>query len=623
MTAIIDNVRLPKKLLIAFLFLGALVALVAANGLRVNQALEQTNRDHVARDLPMMAAVAELMSDIKELRIIVYSYHNAVDPADQAKLVQRLTKGEAEVHGDIEAIAKVAPANLASAVSDMRARAAALTDVNQRVFATRAGGDVDGSLKLVKGEAKDRSHDAIDQAQALMDGARKHAEGVSAAAIAASRVSMAESLGLALVAFAGLAGVWLLIGRTVSRPMGQLARVTASLAEGGDADVPCQVRGDELGEIARAVECFRQAAVDRAAIDARLAAEQRQVTDALAASLGALAKGDLTAEVHGDFPPAYAALKTNFNGALVALRALTGSVIDSAEVIHSGSGEIARASEDLARRTEANAANLEESAAALGEMDGRLRAAAELSVRTAGRADEAIATVKGGRSVADDAVQAMGRVSDSAKGIDSVIEGLDKIAFQTRVLAMNAAVEAGRAGEAGRGFAVVADLVSALAMRSEEEAKLARKQLTTTQSDIVAAVEAVQKVDGALVGISEGVRDVHVMLGQIATDNQAQSSAISQISTAVSTMDRSTQQNAAMVEETSAAARALSTEVEGLAARANGFDVGRRPAPERTTQRAAASPRHAGVAPLPRAVATSAFAPSTVTAVSDAEWATF
>ncbi|MQH48834.1 chemotaxis protein, partial [Escherichia coli] len=103
--------------------------------------------------------------------------------------------------------------------------------------------------------------------------------------------------------------------------------------------------------------------------------------------------------------------------------------------------------------------------------------------------------VGSGRSTAEQATAAMIRVSDSARGIDSVIEGLDKIAFQTRVLAMNAAVEAGRAGEAGRGFAVVADLVSALAMRAEEEARRAREQLTATQTDIVVAVDAVKKVD--------------------------------------------------------------------------------------------------------------------------------
>lgn len=194
------------------------------------------------------------------------------------------------------------------------------------------------------------------------------------------------------------------------------------------------------------------------------------------------------------------------------------------------------------------------------------------------RADQAISTVSSGRSTADGAVAAMSRVRESAKGIDEVIEGVDKIAFQTRVLAMNAAVEAGRAGDAGRGFAVVADLVSALAMRAEEEAQKARDQLTVTQDDIVTAVEAVQKVDGALVDISEGVGEVHELLGTMASDNQAQASAITQISAAIGQMDQSTQQNAAMVEETSAAARNLNTEVESLADKAGHFHLENRAA---------------------------------------------
>lgn len=185
-----------------------------------------------------------------------------------------------------------------------------------------------------------------------------------------------------------------------------------------------------------------------------------------------------------------------------------------------------------------------------------------------------IASVQDGRTTADEAVEAMTRVSESAKGIDSVIEGLDKIAFQTRVLAMNAAVEAGRAGEAGRGFAVVADLVSALAMRAEEEAGRARDQLTATQADILTAVQKVQKVDGALANISEGVGAVHQLLGNMAADNQAQSSAITEISAAIGSMDQSTQQNAAMVEETSAAARNLSNEVSTLTEQARQFNVG-------------------------------------------------
>nr|WP_213981219.1 globin-coupled sensor protein [Sphingomonas sp. dw_22] len=259
------------------------------------------------------------------------------------------------------------------------------------------------------------------------------------------------------------------------------------------------------------------------------------------------------------------------------LNALLASIATATDNILAGSSEISEASENLARRTEANAASLEETSAAVSQMDGRLKATAESASRTVERADGAIATVSGGRAIADEAVQAMGRVSESAKGIDSVIEGLDKIAFQTRVLAMNAAVEAGRAGEAGRGFAVVADLVSALAMRAEEEAGRARDQLTATQTDIVAAVQMVEKVDGALVNISGDVGEVHNLLGEMAADNQAQSTAISQISAAIGTMDQSTQQNAAMVEQTSAAARNLMNEVRQLAEQAAGFS-GEKPA---------------------------------------------
>jgi methyl-accepting chemotaxis protein len=188
----------------------------------------------------------------------------------------------------------------------------------------------------------------------------------------------------------------------------------------------------------------------------------------------------------------------------------------------------------------------------------------------------------------------MERVRESATGIDSVIEGLDKIAFQTRVLAMNAAVEAGRAGDAGRGFAVVADLVSSLAMRAEEEAKRARDQLTVTQTDIGAAVQAVRNVDSALADISGDVGEVHTLLGSMATDNQAQSSAISQISVAISAMDQSTQQNAAMVEETSAAARNLTAEVASLAEQAALFKVHK-------GSRAAAPGRKTAKAPMERA----------------------
>lgn len=396
------------------------------------------------------------------------------------------------------------------------------------------------------------------------------------AALDAARTAMVMMLVLALASAAVLGFSYVTTTRKVISPIQDLARVIRELARSsGEATLPNLDQKDEIGDITRSVDAFLSAAVakerDRAALEA---AEQQMVTGALRDSLAALTAGDLTSTIKADFPPAYLELKTNFNAALGSLRELIGSVIESSRGLRAGSGEIAQASEDLARRTETNAASLEEASAALTQIDGRIKATADAASRTVTRADEAISTVSGGRGVANEAVQAMGRVRASAKGIDEVIEGVDKIAFQTRVLAMNAAVEAGRAGDAGRGFAVVADLVSELAMRAEEEAKRAREQLTLAQTEIVTAVAAVQKVDGALADISDGVGDVHQLLGGMASDNLAQAAAISQVSVAVANMDQATQQNAAMVEETSAAARNLNSESEALAGKAGQFRIG-------------------------------------------------
>lgn len=341
----------------------------------------------------------------------------------------------------------------------------------------------------------------------------------------------------------------------------------------GDLDSPIAYTdySECVGRLTKAMFTFRDAAVaQRKAAESDSAFIVRELGD----RLRQLTDGDLTAEITRDVPETFAQLKSDFNSAAAAMRTLLGTVMETTVVIRTGSGEIAQASEDLARRTESNAASLEQTSAAISQMDERLKATASAATRTVARADQTVVTITGGRSVADEAVQAMGRVSDSAKGIDSVIEGLDKIAFQTRVLAMNAAVEAGRAGDAGRGFAVVADLVSALAMRAEEEAKRARDQLTTTQADIVTAVQAVERVDGALAAISTDVGEVHSLLDTIANDNRAQANAIEEINAAIGAMDQSTQQNAAMVEETSAAARNLSNEVVSLANQASRFKIG-------------------------------------------------
>ncbi len=517
-------------------------------------------------------------------------------------------------------------------IANFRTRAAVVfKEVNEAVALGRAGQQAAAMQRLK--DADDKFTVLTDEITIANNERIAAASKDSAELSASTERNVLIALIVSILATAGaLFAAHRIIRGSVVRPLIELTEQMDVLAKGNHAiTIGHQERKDEIGVIGRSVAVFRTQAEERHRLEAakkQADVEQSHVVATVGEHLDSLASGDLTAEIREEFPASYVQLKDSFNSALASLGGLIRSVAESAGQIRTGSSEIAQASEDLARRTESNAASLEETSAAIVQMDERIKASAGAATQTVGRADQAIATVGGGRALADEAVQAMGRVSDSAKGIDSVIEGLDKIAFQTRVLAMNAAVEAGRAGEAGRGFAVVADLVSALAMRAEEEAKRARDQLTVTQTDINSAVGAVEKVDAALQNISADVGEVHQLLGSMAADNQAQAQAITEINAAVSSMDQSTQQNAAMVEETSAAARNLLTEVSGLAEQAGKFrcDGGEtaHALPTRVKAKALSMPRRAKeggytspVKPLPAA------AVAALTRGADDDWKDF
>ncbi len=389
-----------------------------------------------------------------------------------------------------------------------------------------------------------------------------------------SQAHWALGIGIALmIALSG--GLAWLLNRSIANPIADMVGKMGRLASGDHAvEAETGDRRDEIGDMGRALHVFRDAAIAKEAADVAKRADdaaQKRIVDLLSGALKRLSAGDVSHSIDADVAPAYQTLRDDYNAAVAGLRNLVYAVGQSVEAIRTGTNEIASATNDLARRTESNAASIEETAAAVTQIDGSVRASSTAAADTVTRADRAHGAVVSGRSVAEEAMQAMTRVSDSAKGIDDVIEGLDKIAFQTRVLAMNAAVEAGRAGEAGRGFAVVADLVSALAMRAEEESKQAREQLTATQVDIEGAVQAVRRVDAALVGIATDVDEVNGLLATVAEGSRSQATAISEVSGAIQSLDTSTQQNAAMVEQTSAAAQALSTEADRLAQHASAF----------------------------------------------------
>ncbi|WP_300973599.1 methyl-accepting chemotaxis protein [Sphingomonas sp. LHG3406-1] len=355
-------------------------------------------------------------------------------------------------------------------------------------------------------------------------------------------------------------------------PLAELAGAIERMAEGDRSTaVAGSERGDELGMLARGMEAFR---VQLEAAEQAKAAQSQLIVDSIGNGLSALACGDLGKPVTSTLEAPFARLKSDFNAAISSLGGIVGEVRDSAVVLRMSAREIAEANGEIARRTERNAASLDETTNALDEIDRHVRDTASTASETVAVANTGMETLASGRGTADMAVTAMSRVSESAQGIDAVIEGLDKIAFQTRVLAMNAAVEAGRAGEAGRGFAVVADLVSALAMRAEEEAKRARAQLTTTQSDIGDAVEAVRSVDQALHDIAASVGAVNGRIGGIAAANERQATLIGQIREAIRAMNETAQQSAAMIEESAAAAQQLTAQAELLEEASGRFTLG-------------------------------------------------
>ena len=574
---------LSRKMLLAFgtLFIAfaamASITYVAEKHAMANA--EQANK----RGLIATGALARVQDEIKQYRILVYAHATRLSEADRIGTEGRMDDANDALHAAMDDYAEAAELSerpdspVARDFAALETAIEGLEATNAQLLVISNNQPRENAILFLRNEAKAASHAAIDAVDKLVAEAMETRQAAFEETIAFGNRMLILSVIVSLVGIGVLLLVYFGLNRSVASPLSALADTTQRLASGADLPVPSTGRGDEVGQIAKAVDSFRIAAAERAESALREAEEQRVVTTALSSGLTSLSEGDLTNEVTVEFPPAYAALKDNFNQAVARLREMISAAAASTMAIGTGSREIAQASEDLARRTESNAASLEETSASLSQIDERLKASAKAGKRTVARADSAISTVKDGRSIADEAVKAMGRVSESANGIDAVIEGVDKIAFQTRVLAMNAAVEAGRAGEAGRGFAVVADLVSALAMRAEEEAQLARDQLTVTQTDISTAVESVQRVDGALAEITEGVSEVHQLLGEMAADNQSQSSSVSEISAAISNMDQSTQQNAAMVEETSAAARSLMNEVAALTERSAMFKTGTQP----------------------------------------------
>ncbi|MGE5503591.1 MAG: methyl-accepting chemotaxis protein [Actinomycetota bacterium] len=427
-----------------------------------------------------------------------------------------------------------------------------------------------------------------------------------------------------LATLLGVAFAWI-IARAILVPINAMTSAMGELASGKlEVTVPALDRHDEIGDMAKAVQVFKQNAIDKVRMEAeqkareeaeRKAEEEQRAREAaivaevaevaraaslgdldrridlagkdgflltlcdginnllamtntalsdVASVLGAVAEGDLTKRVTNNYEGVFNRLKGDVNTTASKLLDIVTNINHAASQISTSASEVAAGSVDLSERSEQQASSLEETAASMEELAATVRqnsANAQQANQLAAGAREVAA---GGGQVVSDAISAMGRIEASSQKIEDIVGMIDEIAFQTNLLALNAAVEAARAGDAGKGFAVVAQEVRNLAQRSAQASKEIKGLIAESSSQVRMGADLVKGAGKTLDDILGSVKRVADIVAEIAAASQEQASGIDQVNAAVTQMDEMTQQNAALVEESAAAAQALSDAAAGL-----------------------------------------------------------
>ena len=409
------------------------------------------------------------------------------------------------------------------------------------------------------------------------------AEAIAAASLTAIIVAAAANGGLILAVIA----ISFLVVRSITRPLAGLSDSMGRISAGDlDLTIPGQALNDEIGAMSRALQVFQDGAREKIRIEAEMerdrsmseseraeretanAAEAEATAQAVAAfadALDRLAAGDLTVTIGTPFTADLDNLRINFNTTVERLSDTLFQVHAAIDTINSGAREMQAAADDLCERTEQQAASLQETSSALEQITSTVSHSSQSANEASSMAGSTQKSTEESLVIVGDAIASMGRIENASDRISSIIGVIDDIAFQTNLLALNAGVEAARAGEAGKGFAVVAQEVRELAQRSATAAREIKDLISESSQEVADGVRHVTATGEALDLIARHITDISKHIGSIATAASEQSTGLSQCNVAVSSLDQSTQQNAAMVEQTTAVTHRLAGDSATLA----------------------------------------------------------
>ncbi|MDC6168545.1 methyl-accepting chemotaxis protein [Paucibacter sp. XJ19-41] len=496
---VLKNMSIAAKLSAAFAIMLGLLAILALFSFSRLQLVQAESRTISGNWLPSVQAINGLSADIVEFRIGLIVNLNATDAAQSASSAKSMEDATAAAQKSMAAYDK-----LISSDAERREyeRFAGLwskyQEMAKRVVSSVRDGQIDDARKLAGGEARQTFTEASTLLRQLVELNNK---GADASAAHGEDVYRSAALWLLIVSLiaGGLAIVMALtLIRAITRPLAQAVSAADRVA-GGDLSQPIRFEGKD--ETARLLEAMQR-------------------------------------------------MQHSLAGTVASVR-------EGAESVSTASAQIAQGNADLSARTEEQASSLEQTSATMEELSATVRQNADSAQQANQLAQSASEVARSGGQVVGEVVTTMRGIEDSSKRISDIISTIDGIAFQTNILALNAAVEAARAGEQGRGFAVVASEVRSLAQRSADAAKEIKSLINDSVERVQSGTQLVDRAGQTMQDIVNSVQRVADIVGEISSASVEQSAGIAQVGEAVTQLDRATQQNAALVEESAAASESL------------------------------------------------------------------